>query len=68
MKDELPYHHLPVFPLDTECCICGRMYAARERVYIGADPNACSGICLRDLPESVRTPWPWNSASRESAV
>ena len=66
MKDDIRFWRRPIFPLDTECCICGRMYAARERIYIGADPNACSGICLKYLPESVRTPASW-WASRESA-
>jgi hypothetical protein len=49
--------HPRVFPLDTECAICGRMYAASERASIGANPNACSGVCLRALPTSVHTKW-----------
>jgi hypothetical protein len=57
-----PIKHPPVYRLDTECPICGRMYSAQERVDIGGDPNACSRWCLDALPVSVRYgPFPWAS-------
>ena len=52
-------HFGPVYPKDTQCAICNRMYSAAWRASIKHDPNACSDYCLGFLPESVRAPWPF---------